>query len=568
MSLEKWLICSAWPYVNAVPHLGNIIGSVLSADVAARYFRMKGAKVLFVSGSDEHGTPIEVEAVKRGMEPRQLTDMNHAKVSELFRRWRISFDNYTRTESPVHKEFVRRFYMRLYERGYIFEQEVEMPYCPRCERFLPDRFIRGTCPYCGFPDAKGDQCDQCGRLLTPLSLVDPRCAICGAKPVIRSSKHWFFDLPKLTNELVRYIEGNENLPDNARNMSLQMLREGLKPRSVTRDNKWGIPAPFPGAEGKTIYVWMEAVLGYVSAVIEYFRRRGEEDGWKEFWLDEGTKSVYFIGKDNIPFHTIIFPALLMASGEGYVLPWTVASTEYLLFEGQKFSKSRGIGIWIDEALELLPVDYWRFALLATRPETKDTNFSWKMMQEVINTQLNDAIGNFIHRTLTFIYRNFSASIPEPGELDDYDRELEKVIGDTASEAARLLESFRLKMALSKVVDLSRLGNKYLNDREPWRAVKTDPVRAGTTLYVAAHVVKALGVMLYPFIPDSSLRILKMLGYDVGEEELRWDWALKPVPPGQRIPKPEPLFKKLSDEDVAELQRRLLELRAKRKGEGP
>jgi len=566
--LEKWLICSAWPYVNAVPHLGNIIGSVLSADVAARYFRMKGAKVLFVSGSDEHGTPIEVEAVKRGMEPRQLTDMNHAKVSELFRRWRISFDNYTRTESPVHKEFVRRFYMRLYERGYIFEQEVEMPYCPRCERFLPDRFIRGTCPYCGFPDAKGDQCDQCGRLLTPLSLVDPRCAICGAKPVIRSSKHWFFDLPKLTNELVRYIEGNENLPDNARNMSLQMLREGLKPRSVTRDNKWGIPAPFPGAEGKTIYVWMEAVLGYVSAVIEYFKRRGEEDGWKEFWLDEGTKSVYFIGKDNIPFHTIIFPALLMASGEGYVLPWTVASTEYLLFEGQKFSKSRGIGIWIDEALELLPVDYWRFALLATRPETKDTNFSWKMMQEVINTQLNDAIGNFIHRTLTFIYRNFSASIPEPGELDDYDRELEKVIGDTASEAARLLESFRLKMALSKVVDLSRLGNKYLNDREPWRAVKTDPVRAGTTLYVAAHVVKALGVMLYPFIPDSSLRILKMLGYDVGEEELRWDWALEPVPPGQRIPKPEPLFKKLSDEDVAELQRRLLELRAKRKGEGP
>jgi len=566
--LEKWLICSAWPYVNAIPHLGNIIGSVLSADVAARYFRMKGAKVLFVSGSDEHGTPIEVEAVKRGMEPKQLTDMNHAKVSELFRRWRISFDNYTRTESPVHKEFVRRFYMRLYERGYIFEQEVEMPYCPRCERFLPDRFIRGTCPYCGFPDAKGDQCDQCGRLLTPLSLVDPRCAICGAKPVIRSSRHWFFDLPKLTDELMRYIEGNENLPDNARNMSLQMLREGLKPRSVTRDNKWGIPAPFPGAEGKTIYVWMEAVLGYVSAVIEYFKERGEEDGWREFWLDEGTKSVYFIGKDNIPFHTIIFPALLMASGEGYVLPWTVASTEYLLFEGQKFSKSRGIGIWIDEALELLPVDYWRFALLATRPETKDTNFSWKMMQEVINTQLNDAIGNFIHRTLTFIYRNFSASIPEPGELDDYDRELERAIGDTASEAAKLLESFRLKMALSKVVDLSRLGNKYLNDKEPWRAVKTDPERAGTTLYVAAHVVKALGVMLYPFIPDSSLRILRMLGYDVREEELRWDWALKPVPPGQRIPKPEPLFRKLSDEDLAELQRKLLELRAKRKGEGP
>ena len=557
--MEKWLICSAWPYVNTIPHLGNII-QLLSADVAARYFRMKGAKVLFVSGSDEHGTPIEVEAVKRGIKPKELTDINHAKVVELFNKWNISFDNYTRTENPVHKEFVRQFYMKLYERGYIFDEEIEMPYCPKCERFLPDRFIRGTCPHCGFPDAKGDQCDRCGRLLTPLSLINPRCAICGTRPVIKRTRHWFFDLPKLTKKLFEYISTNKNLPDNARNMSLQMLKEGLKPRSITRDNKWGIPAPFPGAEGKTIYVWMEAVLGYVSAVIEYFKVRGMENEWKKFWLDKSTKSAYFIGKDNIPFHTIIFPALLMASGEGYVLPWTVASTEYLLFDGQKFSKSRGIGIWIDEAPELLPIDYWRFVLIATRPETKDANFSWKVLQEVINTQLNDALGNFVHRTLTFIYKNFDGRIPTPGEFDEYDKEVLETIKRTAKEVANLLETFRLKFALSKVIDLSRVGNKYLNDKEPWKTIKTRPQLAATTLYVAAQLVKALAVMLYPFVPNSALRLLNMLGYDIKREELKWSWSYKPIPSGHQIKKPEPLFSKLSDEDVKELQKKLRELR--------
>ncbi len=561
--VEKWLICSAWPYVNAIPHLGNIIGSVLSADVAARYFRMKGAKVLFVSGSDEHGTPIEVEAVKRGIPPKALTDQNHAKVKELFKKWNISFDNYTRTENPIHKKFVQEFYMDLYKKGYIFDQEIEMPYCPKCERFLPDRFIRGKCPYCGFEDAKGDQCDNCGRLLTPLSLINPRCAICGSTPTIKKTRHWFFDLPKLTEKLKEYIENNPNLPENARNMSLQILREGLKPRSLTRDNKWGIPAPFPGAEGKTIYVWMEAVLGYISAVIEYFQNKGNPDGWKEFWLDKETKSVYFIGKDNIPFHTIIFPALLMASGKGYILPWTVASTEYLLFEEQKFSKSRGIGIWIDEALELLPVDYWRFVLLATRPETKDTNFSWKLLQEVINSQMNDALGNFIHRTLTFIYKNFDGKVPEPGEFDEYDRNVLKKIKETVEEVAKLIEQFRLKFALLKIIDLSRVGNKYINDKEPWRTIKEDPKKAATTMYVAVQIVKAIGVMLYPFIPESSLKLLRMLGYEIDEKELRWKDALKEVPPGHVINKPTPLFRKLSDKDIVELQKKLLEIRRRK-----
>jgi len=427
--VSKWLICAAWPYINAVPHLGTLIGSVLSADVIARYLRLKGEEVVFVSGSDEHGTPIEVEAIKLKISPKELTDKYHQLVKKLFERWNISFDNYSRTENPIHVDFVRRFYLKLYERGYIYEKEIEMPFCPQCQMFLPDRFIEGECPYCHYKGARGDQCDNCGRLLEPTRLINPRCNICGGKPIIKRTKHWFFDLPKLANELYKYVENNEKLPPNARNMSLAMLREGLKPRAITRDNKWGIPAPFPGSEGKTIYVWMEAVLGYITATIEFFSRRGEENRWKEFWLNEDTKSVYFIGKDNIPFHTIIFPALLIASGENYVLPWTVSSTEYLLFRGEKFSKSRRVGIWIDEALELFPVDYWRFSLLINRPENKDFNFTWEAFKESVNSHLNDTIGNFIHRTLTFIYKNFGSKIPKVNNLFEEDeKEVNKVKG--------------------------------------------------------------------------------------------------------------------------------------------
>jgi len=311
---RRWLVCSAWPYINYVPHLGTMIGSVLSADVFARYLRLRGDEVVFVSGSDEHGTPIEVEAIKRGIPPRKLTDEMHQKVKEIFDDWGITFDNYTRTESPTHKEFIQRFYMKIYENGHIFSEEIEMLYCPKCKRFLPDRFVEGECPYCGYENARGDQCENCGRLLDPVELKSPRCAICGSTPEVKKTTHWFFDLPKFEEDLKKYVEGNKQLPENARNFSLNLLKEGLRPRSLTRDNEWGIPAPFPGAEKKTIYVWMEAVLGYVSATIEWAKNIGKPDEWKKYWFDPQTKSVYFIAKDNIPFHVLILPALLMASG--------------------------------------------------------------------------------------------------------------------------------------------------------------------------------------------------------------------------------------------------------------
>lgn len=559
---EKWMVFSAWPYVNRVPHLGNLIGSILSADVAARFLRLTGADVVFASGSDMHGTPIEVEALKMGISPKELAERNHAVVKELFEKWDISFDNYTKTESPVHVKFVQDFYKKVYENGYVFDDVVQMLYCPNDKMFLPDRFVVGTCPYCGYEKAHGDQCENCGRLLEPTLLINPRCAICGATPIIKSTRHWFFDLPKLSEELERYIEENKNLPANAKNMSLQMIREGLKPRSLTRDNKWGIPAPFPGAEGKTIYVWMEAVLGYISAVKEYFEERGEPERWKEFWFDKDTKTVYFIGKDNIPFHVIIFPALLMASGEGYVLPWTVAATEYLLFKGLKFSKSKRHGIWIDEALEVFPVDYWRFVLIALRPEVRDTNFTWEEFARIVNNELNDAIGNYIHRVLTLAYKRYGR-VPEPSRVDAEAEKLHETIRGYVESIKESMYKFRFKEALSKIVQLAGEGNAYLNRTKPWDLGDEE---AAPVLYAALHLVKALAIMLSPIIPRSAQRVWEFLGYSDRVEERLWDEALEPPEPGLPLAKPEPLFHKVSQEDIEEAVAKIEEKREK-KGAG-
>ena len=544
-----------------MPHLGTLIGSVLSADVVARYYRLKGEEVLYVTGSDEHGTPIEVEAVRRNVPPKQLTDENHAKVAELFDKWAIQFDNYTRTESPTHKEFVRKHLMQIYENGYIFTRETEMTYCENCQRFLPDRFVEGKCPYCGHEGARGDQCDACGRLLEPTKLIEPYCVICGNKPTIKKTKHWYFDLPKFSDKLLRYIEENKQLPDNARNFSLNLIREGLKPRALTRDTSWGIPAPFPGAEGKTIYVWVEAVLGYVSATIEYFRKHGDEEGWKSYWFDKNAKTLYFIGKDNIPFHTIILPALLLATHEGYNLPWNVSTTEFLQFREEAFSKSRRIGIWIDEALELFPADYWRYYLLATRPETKDTNFTWRNFIEKVNADLNDSFGNFVHRALTFVNRNFEDTVPKPA-LENSDEEILEKTREKIRQIDNLMEKCKIQAAVNTVMDISRLGNRFLNEREPWNQIKTDVQKAANTTYAAVQMVKALAVVTAPFMPYTAEKIWKLLNLPGSVHKQKWEEAEKPLPPGHKINEAKPLFSKITLNEE-ELEAKLEEIRRRK-----
>ncbi|MEM2947760.1 MAG: methionine--tRNA ligase [Candidatus Bathyarchaeia archaeon] len=548
MKLGKVLVTSAWPYINVTPHIGNLVGSVLSADVVARYYRLKGEEVVMVSGSDEHGTPIEVEAIRLGVKPKELTDRNHARVMELFKRWGISFDNYTRTESPVHKEFVQQHLMKIYRNGYIFTKETEMLYCEKCKRFLPDRFVEGKCPHCGHEPARGDQCDNCGRLLEPTTLIEPYCVICKGKPVIKTTKHWYFDLGKFSEKLAKYISENRQLPTNAKNFSLNLIKEGLKPRAVTRDVGWGIPAPFPEAEGKTIYVWVEAVLGYVSATIEYFRNIGNSEGWKAYWFDKDAKTLYFIGKDNIPFHTIILPALLMASHEDYNLPWNVSATEFLQFKGEKASKSLRIGIWIDEALELFPADYWRYFLIATRPETRDSNFSWEIFTEKINADLNDTFGNFIHRTLSFINKQFNNKVPKPAQLDADDKKVIESLKEKVDEMAADFEACQLQSAANGFVGISRLGNQYLNDKEPWNLVKRDKAEAATVIYVAAQLVKALAITSAPIIPFTADELWKTLNLPGSVHKQKWDEALKPLPAGHKIAEAKPLFRKIEADE--------------------
>jgi methionyl-tRNA synthetase len=561
---EKVLVTSAWPYINVTPHLGNLVGSVLSADVTARYYRLKGDDVLMVSGSDTHGTPIEVEAIKQGITPKELTDRNHSRVAELFRRWDASFDNYTSTESPIHKQFVQKTLLEIQKNGYIFAQDTQMLYCEHDQRFLPDRFVEGRCPYCGCEKARGDQCDMCGRLLEPTLLVEPYCVICKNKPTVKTTRHWYIDLSKLSEPLTQYLKDNQQLPANVKNFSLNWIKEGLKPRAVTRDVEWGIPAPFPEAEGKTIYVWVDAVLGYVSATIEQCQRMGQPEKWREFWFNKQAKTLYFVGKDNIPFHTIILPALLLASGEGYNLPWNVSATEFLQFKGQKASKSQRVGIWIDEALEMFPVDYWRFFLIATRPESKDTNFTWSAFIEKINADLNDTFGNFIHRTLSFINSKFEGQIPAPTKLDKDDEAVLQAVKEKVAQAAKEIEDSWLQSAANTLISISRIGNQYLNTKEPWNLMKTDKERAGTIFYVAAQVVKAAAVVSEPFMPQTAGQLWKTLNLPESVGKSKWSDATKPIEAGHKIAKPTPLFHKIDAEEV-KLEEMLAQIRAKQAG---
>jgi methionyl-tRNA synthetase len=567
---RKFIVTSAWPYVNAIPHLGNLIGSVLSADVFARFLRLKGDEVVFVSGSDMHGTPVAVAAKNANIPAEELAMKNHKKIAKLFRQWNISYDNYTYTHNPTHIKFVQDFYHEVQKNGYIIEKEIESLYCKNCDLFLPDRFVEGICPYCGAPGARGDQCDnpECGKLLTPLELKEPTCAICGSTPKIRQTNHWYMNFPKLQDRLKDFIENNKIIPQNARTMCLNSIEEGLPERAITRDLEWGIPAPFKGAEEKTIYVWFEAVLGYVSAVKEWAENIiDDSQKFDYFWKDKDTNPVYFIGKDNIIFHLIIFPGLLMAYNdnkskkEKLVLPYNVSSTEFLMYEKDKFSKSRGVGIWIDEALELAHLDYWRFNLVYNRPEKSDTSFLWSEFENNINT-LNDIIGNFIHRTLTFINNKFNSKIPKKIDLDERDEEFLLKLKKIPNKIGSNLEKFELRKALRKIVDYARAGNIYLNDKAPWHLIKENKAAAGHVFNLCSQFVYSLAILLAPFIPQTSQKILDLLNFEESPNELGWESINSTaLESGREIKEAEPLFEKL---DINEIKEKLQNLKKSRK----
>ncbi|MFX0211449.1 MAG: methionine--tRNA ligase [Candidatus Hodarchaeota archaeon] len=564
---QKYVVCPAWPYVNAVPHLGTVL-HLLGADIYFRYLKLRGADVISATGSDCHGTPIEVAAIDENISPQELVNKNHAKILTLLEKWNI-YLNYSKTANPFHYKWVQDFYRRCFDNGFIFSKEVEQLYCENDERFLPDRFVEGTCPHCGASGARGDQCDapDCGKPLSPVELIDPLCKICSNPPIVKTTTQWYYDFSAFQEPLATYIRQNKQLPENARQFSVNILNEGLQARTLTRDLAWGIPADksIPDAKGKSIYVWLEAVLGYISASAELGEREHKDpDFWKKYWLNQDTRTVFFIGKDNIFFHTLLFPGLLLGTKESYgkpfVLPYNVSTTEFLLFEGKKFSKSQGIGIWIDDAAALLPTDCWRYYLVATRPEIKDTNFTWNEFEQRVNNDLNDVLGNYIHRIIVLLHKYCDGKIPECHRLDDTDREFVTAIHETPNTVADLFDRFEFKKAVSSIIDFARTANAYLSAKEPWKLVKTDFIAVETTLYLCAQSLLTLSILVSPILPETSEKIWVILGQPGKAEEQDFNEAGKlKLQPGNLVKESEPLFSKI---DVEELQIQLKELRTR------
>ncbi len=549
---ERILVCIAWPYAQSSTHVGQIIGSILPGDVFARYHRLKGDQVLMVSGSDEHGTPITVRADKEGISPREFVARYHAQILEVWRRLGISWDLYTETTTENHYRVTQDFFLTLQRKGYIFKDTMESPYCPTDRRFLPDRYVEGTCPYCGYEDARGDQCDNCQRTLDPVQLIKPRCKICGSKTSqieIRATEHFFLDLPKFQQELAAWLADKDAYwRPNTLAFTRGWLTEGLKPRAITRDLDWGVPLPIEGYPDKRIYVWFDAVIGYFSASIEWAARQGQPDRWKDWWITSPehplpSKAYYFIGKDNIPFHTVIWPAMLMGYGN-LVLPWDVPAMEYMNMSGRKASTSRGNVVWTSDALDRFGPDPLRYYLLANAPEGRDSDFTYEDCTRRNNDELVATYGNAVHRALTFIQSRFEGRVPEPGTLREADRAMLEIVNAGFTKVGESLEGAHFKNALNEAMNVARAANRYLDEQAPWKAIKTDREAAATTLATMTQVISGLKTLFSPFLPFSSEKLHTLLGFEGEASGGRWE--RQPVPAGRALPKPEPLFAKLEE----------------------
>jgi len=549
---EKIYIGVAWPYADGPLHLGHIAGAYLPPDIFARYHRTKGDEVLMVSGSDQHGTPITIKAEQEGKKPGEIAAEYHQQFLDSWRRLGISFDLFTSTGTANHTEVSQDIFLTLYNKGYIYKSVMLQPLCPRCQRFLPDRYVEGTCPYCGSPGARGDQCDDCGKPLSPVELVQPRCRLCGTAPEFKDSEHFFLKLSAFRDRLLDWVKQQSHWRQNVLNFTVRYLEDGLKDRAITRDISWGIPVPLPGFEGKCLYVWFEAVIGYLSAAKEWARSRGDEERWRSFWQGE-VKGYYFVGKDNIPFHTIIWPAMLMGYGD-LNLPYDVPANEFLTIEGRRLSTSRNWAVWLPDYLSRFDPDPLRYLLSINMPETGDTNFSWREFVRRNNDELVATYGNLVHRVLSFVYRNFDGRVPEPDELDGRSLALLAKAGETLSTMDGLLYRCHFKEAIRSAMSLAQETNRYLEEKSPWKVIKRDRPAAATALYVAISVISCLRTALYPFLPFSSIRLHELLGFKGSIEDL--GWQLKSPPPGQRLPEPRPLFSKLDDGVVEEESGRL------------
>ncbi len=538
MGKERILVTSALPYANGPLHIGHAIGAYIPADVYTRYHRLKGNDVIFICGTDEHGTPIAVTAEQEGIPPKRVADNYHKLIKKTFSDIGVSFDNFSRTTRELHYKNSQEFFLRILEKGFVYKKTVERPYCPVCKRFLPDRYVRGTCPYCGSKDERGDQCERCGKQLEPHELLDSYCAICGSSPEQKKTEHWFFRLSEFSERLNEWISEQKHWPDNARNFSLGWISEGLEDRAITRDMEWGVPVPLRNAEGKVLYVWFDAPIGYISSTQEWNAK-----GWRDYWQNPDCKIVHFIGKDNIPFHTIIWPAMLMAHGD-YTLPWQISSNEYLNLEGRKMSTSRGWVLWLHDILGEFSPDLVRYYLLSINPANHDSDFSLKEFQHRVNSELIGTLGNFINRVLVFIKQNRGGIVPEPVEFDDLDSRILETIRGAPGRVGREIKEFRFQPALNALLATAAEGNEYFQHKEPWKREN------GTTLYLCANLTRTLAILMHPFLPFSARRVWEMLGLNGRVEEQEWVSAGEsPIEGGHKIGSVEPLYEKIEDKKI-------------------
>ncbi|MFO8143824.1 MAG: methionine--tRNA ligase [Dehalococcoidales bacterium] len=565
---ERIFIGVAWPYANGSLHIGQIAGAYLPPDIFARYHRMKGNQVLMVSGSDQHGTPITLRAEKEGVGPETIAARYYEEFLESWRKLGISFDLFTSTGTENHTRVVQEVFLDLLEKGYIYRDTVSQPYCSYCQRFLTDRYIGGTCPFCRSEKARGDQCDDCGKPLNAAELIQPRCSFCGQSPEFRDSEHFFLKLSAFQDQLLEWVKQKGYWRQNIRNFTIGYLEGGLNDRAITRDIGWGVPLPLAGFEAKRIYVWFEAVIGYLSATREWASSTGDGDRWRDFWQDDRARSYYFIGKDNIVFHTIIWPAMLMGYG-GLNLPYDVPANEFLTIEGKKLSTSRNWAVWLPDYLSRYDPDPLRYMLSISMPETSDTDFSWKEFVRRNNDELVATYGNLVHRVLTFTYRKFGGCVPVHSLYDTFSRYLDDPGQDITtlcpdmdtrsagiiehakkafSDVDSLLSRCQFKQAIMAAISLAQDANRYLEEKSPWKVIKEDRQSAADSLFIAICVVSHLGRLLYPFLPFSSEKLHGYLGFDGSIEEDGWQMR-SPVP-GQEMNSPGPLFSKL-DEAVAE-----------------
>ena len=577
---KKYLITSALPYANGPIHLGHLAGAYLPADIYARYCRLKKRDIIYICGSDEHGVPIMIRARKEGISPQEIVDRYHVMNEKSFARFGMSFDYYGRTSSAVHREISQNFFRNLAAKNLFTLKTDQQLYDPKARMFLADRFVRGTCPVCNYEDAYGDQCEKCGSSLSPSDLINPRSAITNEKPVLKESTHWYLPLANFQGKLEEWIGTHPEWRPNVLGQIKSWFSNGLKDRAMTRDLSWGVPVPEEiakaegvDASGKVLYVWFDAPIGYISATKEWGEKLNKPDLWKEYWMDpENTQLIHFIGKDNIVFHCIIFPALLMAHG-GYVLPENVPANEFLNIKGLKFSTSRGFALWVDDFLEKYPADSLRYTLSINMPETRDADFSWEEFQAKHNNELADILGNFINRAFTFIRNYYNSQIPTPGNLDDLDRELLDKLKSGRETIGNLIDQFQFKEATKQFMDVARFANKYFNDQEPWKTRKENPGKCATTLNLCLQAAYSLTIMMHPILPFTSQKIWKMLQLEGEVEKSEWEQIGRPaLETSHTIGEIEILFNKIPDKtinkEIERLQQMQQETPQKEKQEEP